>query len=91
MTKSDVVGTSRGRPLDQADIERLADEAEKGYESDQVVRRSGRRRMGSAPAEVLPVRLSPELRAAVEARANLTHATVSEVVRDALRSFLDVA
>jgi hypothetical protein len=91
MTKLEVVGVSRGRSVTQADIDELANQAERGYDAAQVVRRGGRRTMGSGPAEVLPVRLSPELRAAVEARASLTHATVSEVVREALRSFLDVA
>lgn len=91
MTNIEVVGVSRGRGVTQADIDRLADQAESGYDKAQVVRRGGRRAMGSGPAVVLPVRLSPELRAAVEARASLTHTTISEVVRDALRSFLDVA
>jgi predicted transcriptional regulator len=40
---------------------------------------------------VVPVRLDPELRAAVEARATADHTTTSDVIREALRRFLDVA
>ncbi len=50
-----------------------------------------RRRMGSAPADVVPVRLDPELRADVEARADADHTTTSDIIREALRRFLDVA
>ena len=44
--------------------------------------------MGSGPAEVVPVRLDPELRAAVEARATADDTTTSEIIREALRRFL---
>jgi hypothetical protein len=47
--------------------------------------------IGSAPAEVVPVRLDPGLRAAVEARAAAEQTTTSDVIREALRRFLDVA
>lgn len=54
-------------------------------------RRRGRPTMGSAPAEVVAVRLDPELQHAVEARARQEQTTTSEVIRRALRDFLDVA
>jgi hypothetical protein len=47
--------------------------------------------MGSAPADVVPVRLDPELRDAVEARANSDKTTTSDVIRRALKEFLHVA
>ena len=47
--------------------------------------------MGSGAAEVVPVRLDPELRAAVEARATADGTTASEIIREALRRFLHVA
>jgi predicted transcriptional regulator len=47
--------------------------------------------MGSPPAEVVPVRLDPELRAAVEARASAEQTSTSEIIREALRRFLEVA
>jgi hypothetical protein len=54
-------------------------------------RRRGRPMLGSAPSEVVPVRLDPDLRQAVEARAEAEHTTTSEIIRVALRRFLDVA
>jgi hypothetical protein len=92
MGKSKVVGTSRGVKITDTDVERMADEAERGYEIGEIVaRRGGRQRMGSAPAEVVPVRIDPELRAAIEARAAADDSTTSEVIRAAIRRFLDVA
>lgn len=55
------------------------------------VSRGGRPSMGSGSAEVVPVRLDPELRGAVEARAAADETTTSEVIREALRRFLHVA
>ena len=88
---SRVVGTSRGKPITDADIERMAVEAEAGYDITMPRPRGGRRPMGSGPAEVVPVRLDPDLRAAVEARATADDTTTSEIIREALRRFLHVA
>lgn len=90
-TNSPVVGVSRGKPVTEADIERMAAEAEAGYDVATLRPRGGRPPMGSGPAEVVPVRLDPELRAAVEARATADETTTSEVIREALRRFLHVA
>ena len=90
-TKTSMVGTSRGRPINDADIKRMAAEAEAGYDVAEVRLRVGRPSMGSGPAGVVPVRLDPELRAAVEARAAADETTTSEVIREALRHFLHVA
>ena len=46
--------------------------------------------IGSAPAEVVPVRIDPELKAAIDARAEADETTTSEVIREALRRYLDV-
>jgi hypothetical protein len=46
--------------------------------------------MGSGPADVVPMRIDPELRAAIEARAEDDHATTSEIFREAIRRFIDV-
>ena len=84
--------TKTGKVLTDAEIEAMADEAQRGYDPETLkARRRGRPLLGSAPAEVVPVRLDPELKAAVEARAETEHRTTSEVIRDALRSFLEVA
>ena len=84
--------TKTGRILSDAEIEALADEAERGYDVEELQqRRRGRPLLGTAPAEVVPVRLDPDLKRAVEARAEAEHTTLSEVIREALRQFLDVA
>jgi hypothetical protein len=81
-----------GKVLTDADVEQLADEAEGGYDVGELrSRRRGRPMLGSAPSEVVPVRLDPDLRQAVEARAEAEHTTTSEIIRVALRRFLDVA
>ncbi|CAM3934604.1 DEAD/DEAH box helicase family protein [Mycobacterium senriense] len=80
-----------GRVLTDADLEALANEAERGYDPAQFARspgRPGRPRMGSAPAAVLPVRLHPDLDAAVKRRAAIERTSVSELVREAVRLYL---
>lgn len=85
--------TRSGRTLGEEDLDALADEVEHAdYDIETLkTRRRGRPPMGSGPAEVVPVRIDPELRAAIEARAQADHTTTSEVIRRALRRFLDVA
>jgi hypothetical protein len=84
--------TKTGKVLTGADIEAMADEAERGYDVEMLkTRRRGRPMLGTAPAEVVPVRLDPDLKQAVEARAEAEHTTTSEIIREALRRFLDVA
>lgn len=84
--------TKTGKILTDADVEQLADEAERGYDVEELKsRRRGRPMLGSGPSEVVPVRLDPDLRQAVEARAEAEHSTTSEIIRLALRRFLDVA
>ena len=46
---SSVVGTSRGKPITDADIERMADEAEAGYDVTTLRPRGGDRRWAPAP------------------------------------------
>lgn len=86
------VGVSRGIEVTDDDIERMADEAEAGYDVEPILaRRGGRQAMGSGPAQVVPVRIDPELKAAVDARAAEDDTTLSDVIREALRRYLDVA
>lgn len=79
-----------GVELTEEVIARLAAEAEQGLDITRL-RRRGRPRMGSAPAESLPVRLDPELRQAVDERAAADNSTASEVVREALRRYLEAS
>jgi predicted transcriptional regulator len=85
--------TKTGKTLTDADLDAIADEvATTDYDIDALKRRRrGRPLIGSAPAEVVPVRLDPELRAAIEARAETDDTNSSEIIRRALRAYLHVA
>lgn len=85
------VRTSNGVPVTDEPVQQLADEADAGYDVSALRRRGGRRALGSGPADVVPVRLDPELRAALAARADADHTSSSDVIRQALRAWLDVA
>jgi uncharacterized protein (DUF4415 family) len=83
--------TVRRPDIANADIERLAGEAEAGYDVDELIarrRKRGRPALGSAPATVESVRLDPELREQLLRRAQADGASTSEVIRDALRHYL---
>jgi len=83
--------TKTGRTLTEEDIGRLADEvAETDYPA-QTLRRRGRPSLGDGPSGVVPVRLDAALREAVAERAARDETTVSEVIRRALRRYIDVA
>lgn len=66
----------------------MAEEAQGGLDVAKLRRRPGRPAMGSGPAASLPVRLDPELRRALDDRAAAEHRTASDIVRDAVRSYL---
>jgi hypothetical protein len=72
-------------------LERMAQEAEDGLDTARLRRRPGRPSMGSGPADTLPVRLDPELRKALDARAAADSTTASDIVRNALRDYLKVS
>ena len=93
MTDKDMHRTSSGRALSDDELDRLAAEVEETDYDVEVLktRRRGRPPMGSGPADVVPVRIDPELRAAIEARAVTDHTTTSEIIREAIRRFLHVA
>lgn len=69
----------------------MADEAERGYDLSKLKRRPGRPPIGSGTADVVPVRLDPELRAELTARAETNGESAAEIIRRALRSYLDAA
>ena len=93
MTEPNKHRTRSGRTLTDREINAIAREVEEAdYDVEALkTRRRGRPPMGSGPADVVPVRIDPELRAAIEARAEADHTTTSEIIREALRRFLDVA
>lgn len=71
-------------------VEKMADEAETGYDVDEIERRrvGGRPAMGSGPASVESVRLDPELKRELLLRASKDGISVSEVIREALRTYV---
>jgi len=85
--------TASGRVLTDADLDAIATGVEVGEFDVKVLksRRRGRPMIGSGPAEVVPVRIDPELKAAIDARAAADETTTSEVIREALRRYLEVA
>jgi uncharacterized protein (DUF4415 family) len=84
--------TKTGKVLTDTDVDSMADDAERDYDVEALkARRRGRPSMGSAAADIVSVRLDPELKEAVETRAEREQTTTSEIIREAIRKFLDVA
>jgi len=79
-----------GTPITDQMIEQMADEAEQGYDVGEIERRraGGRPAMGSGPATVESVRLDPELKRQLLLRASKDGISVSDVIREALRSYV---
>jgi hypothetical protein len=82
-----VANEIEGKKVTEADVERLAAEARRGYPVEEL-RKRGRRPAGNGPGKVVTVRLDSDLRQAVEARAARDHKNDSEVIRDALRAWV---
>jgi len=90
MAKKSYGTTPRGTNITDELIEKLAAKAEDGYDVDEMLRRrGGRPPIGSAAATVESVRLEPELREALIARAEHDHETTSSVIRKALHQYLE--
>lgn len=81
---------TNGTPITGADVEAMADEAERGYDADALLhrRKGGRPALGSAAASVESVRLDPELKRALLVRAAAERVSVSEVIRRAIGEYL---
>jgi hypothetical protein len=83
--------TADGEPITDELVEELANEAEEGFDVEELrKRRVGRPPIGSGPASVESVRLDPDLRQALVERAERDEQTASAVIRKALRSYLGV-
>jgi hypothetical protein len=95
MTEPRIHGDTRsGRPITDEEIEKLAAEAEAGYDAERLIGRRnkrGRPTIGNAPASVESVRLDPELRRQLLERAQADRTTPSELIREALRRYLEAA
>lgn len=95
MSRERVYGhTEAGKPITDEMIERLADEAERGYGLGDLGghrRGPGRPPLGGSAKAVESVRLEPALRDDVARRAAKEGITVSELIRQALRQYLKSA
>jgi hypothetical protein len=81
------VETIKGKPVTDTDIQDWADEAERGYDLEQL-RKRGRKPIGDGPARVVPVRIDATLLAALTERAERDHISRSEAIRAAIRSYV---
>jgi hypothetical protein len=78
-----------GTPITDQMVEEMADEAEHGYDVEEILRRrGGRPSMGSAASSVESVRLDPELKRDLLLRAAQDHISVSEAIRRAIGQYL---
>ena len=81
--------TADGTPVTDEMVERMAAEAERGYDVDELRRRrGGRPPMGSAAASVESVPLDPELRRELLLRAAEKKISVSEAIRRAIGQYV---
>lgn len=92
MAKKKIYGTTRsGKPITDGLVEELSAQAERGFDVEEILRRrKGRPPMGSGPAKVESVRLDPELREALQRRAERDEVATSTVIRKALRQYLSL-
>lgn len=94
MTKRTYGHTKSGTPITDELIEELAEEAEAGYDVDEIIGRRGKRgrpRLGAEPSTVESVRLDPDLKERLLRRAEDEGVSASEVIRDALRQHLEAS
>ena len=84
--------TADGTPITDQMVEEMADEAQRGYDVEEILRRrGGRPTMGSAASSVESVRLDPELKRDLLLRAAADHISVSEAIRRAIGQYLRVS
>jgi len=87
-------GTKKdGTPITDEMIDAMAVEAERGYDVEAILHRrpGGRPPMGSSPASVESVRLDPELKRDLLLRAADEGVSVSELIRKALREYVQAS
>lgn len=81
-----------GSSITDVVIEEMAAEAQRGYDVEELLtRRRGRPAMGSAAASVESVRLDPELKRDLLLRAAQEGRSVSDLIRAAVRQYLQAS
>lgn len=84
--------TADGSAISDVDVEEMADEAERGYDVEELLRRRrGRPLIGSSAASVESVRLDPELKRDLLLRAAKEGRSVSDLIRAAVRQYLQAS
>lgn len=76
-----------GKPVTEQDLQDWADEAERGYDVEQL-RKRGRKPAGDGPGQVVPVRIDETLLTALADRAEHDHVSRSEAIRAAIRAYV---
>jgi len=82
--------TIDGKPVTDEQIREWADDAEKGFDVEDL-RRRGRPRLGDSPSTVIPVRMDEDLLEALNEKAEHDGITRSEAIREAVRSWTRIA
>jgi hypothetical protein len=84
--------TIRGREVAEEEVDEWVDEAEAGYDVDDLRKRViGRPTRGTEASQVVPVRLTADELAAVMARAEREHLNRSEAIRAAIAAWSHAA
>lgn len=91
MKTDEPYGTVDGVPITDEIIDRLVANAEAGFPGVTPRRAAGRPSMGDGPATTVAVRLDPDLHRALIERVESTETNASDLIREALRKFLDAA
>ena len=81
------------RPRPGTDLDKLGEEAERGYDVEQILtnRRGGRPPRGAAAGTVESVRLDPDLKRDLLLRAARDHTSVSDIIRRAIGEYLNAS
>ncbi len=90
MAKKPAGETISGEPVTDEQIRKWADDAEDGFDVDDL-RRRGRPRLGDGPSTVIPVRMDDDLLDALNEKAVHDGITRSEAIREAVRSWTRIA
>ena len=78
-----------GEILTDEDFERMADDvATRDFDLSKLTRLPGRPLMGTAVAEVVPVRIEPAIVKSIDRRAKKEGTTRSDIIRQAINSYL---
>jgi hypothetical protein len=92
MMTEDLGKTRSGEPITEELLDKLTAQAEEGFDVEEILRRrGGRPPMGSSAAAVESVRLDPELSQALHDRAQREGRTNSDLIREALRAYLQAS